>query len=466
MQIAQVLSGYSLGSADLLRRAMGKKIQSEMDAQRKTFVDGATARGVAEAKASRIFDQVAKFAGYGFNKSHAAAYALVAYQTAYLKTNYPVEFLAASMTLELSDTDKLNLFRQEAERLKIKVLGPDINRSDATFTVETVAGEAKGAIRYALAAIRNVGEAAMRTVVAERGRSGPFKDVVDFAGRVDPRSLNKRTLENLVRAGAFDALEPNRARLYGGTEALIRLASSAAEERQSNQINLFGGGPAAAPAVTLPAVPDWPLHDRLRHELEAIGFYLSAHPLDAYAKGLARLGVTRAIELAGRLAAGGSSRVKLAGVVIGRVDRTSGKGSRLCHLQLSDKSGMFEVTLFSEVLTAAGELIGSGKPLLITADARLDEERMRVTAQLVQPLDEAVAHAAGGLRISLSQAAAVPGLIAAIAQQRRGRGRISLVADLGEEGEVEIGLPGGYMISAAAREALYRLPGVTEVQEI
>ena len=246
MQIAQVLAGYSLGGADLLRRAMGKKDRKVMDAQRQTFVDGAIANGVTRAQATHIFDLVAKFAGYGFNKSHAAAYALVAYQTAFLKANHPVEFLAASMTLDMGNTDKLNIFRQELRRLGVSLLPPDVNASEAVFAVELQDGDSP-AIRYALAAIKNVGEAAMEAMVDERRTNGPYRDVFDFAGRLDSRTVNKRALENLVRAGAFDRLDPNRRRLLESVETLLRHAGAAASDRESNQMALFGDG-AAAPS--------------------------------------------------------------------------------------------------------------------------------------------------------------------------------------------------------------------------
>jgi DNA polymerase III subunit alpha len=464
MQIAQVLSGYSLGGADLLRRAMGKKIKAEMDAQRDTFVKGAVARGVKEVQASSIFDQVAKFAGYGFNKSHAAAYALVAYQTAYMKANYPVEFLAALMTFDLSNTDKLNVFRQDLDRQGIKLLPPDINRSQPKFSVEFPEGAARGAVRYALAAARGVGVAAMEAVVAERATGGPFKDLTDFARRMDAKHVNKRQLEALVKAGAFDSLEPNRARAFAAIETMLRFAASAADERISNQSNLFGGG--AAPRLTLPNISDWPLHEKLQNEFEAIGFYLSAHPLDAYAKALKRLGAIRSSELAARLAAGGASRVTLAGTVIGKQERTSAKGNRFAFIQLSDAGGVFEMTLFSELLATSRELLGSGKPLLISADARIEEESIKLLAQSIKPLDDAAAHAAAGLKIALNDPAAIPGLTATIAAERKGRGRIALVVDLGEEGEVEIAVPGTYAIAAQTRSKLATLPGVTEVQEL
>lgn len=464
MQIAQVLSGYSLGGADLLRRAMGKKIKAEMDAQRDTFVKGAVARGVPEAQASMIFDQVAKFAGYGFNKSHAAAYALVAYQTAYLKANYPVEFLAALMTFDLANTDKLNVFRQELDRLGVPVLPPDVNRSRAVFSVEFSERHPGGAVRYGLAAVKGVGLAAMDALVAERDRGGRFKDIGEFSRRLDTKQVNRRQLEQLVKAGAFDSLEANRKRVFEAIESMLRIAAASAEERESHQNSLFGAAAPVAPLV-LAAGPDWPVHERLQHEFQAIGFYLSAHPLDAYAKGLKRLGVIRASELPARIAAGGSSRVKLAGTVIGKTERTSAKGNRFAFVQFSDSSGVFEVTLFSEILSSARELLGAGVPLLITADARIEEESIKLLGQSIQSLDQAVTHAAAGLRIAINDAGALGDLNKIIEAERRGRGRIAVVVSLGEEGEVEIALPGAYQVAAQTRMRLQSLPGVTDVQE-
>ncbi|HYD32382.1 MAG TPA: DNA polymerase III subunit alpha, partial [Azospirillaceae bacterium] len=345
MQIAQVLSGYTLGGADLLRRAMGKKIKEEMDAQRKIFVDGAAERGVPPAQADMIFDQVMKFAGYGFNKSHAAAYALVAFQTAYLKANHPVEFMAASMTLDLGNTDKLNVFRQELSRLRVKLLTPDINRSREVFSVEPVA-EGEYAIRYALAAIKGVGMPAMQAVVAERVRNGPYKDLFDLARRLDTKTINKRQLENLACAGAFDSLEPNRAKVHAAIETLIRYAQSAAAERESGQNSLFGGGTGAVlDKPPLPVVPDWDTLEKLKHEFDAIGFYLSAHPLDAYAAPLSRLKVVKAADLAHLAGKGGTTRYKVAGIVAGRRESTSKAGKKFAFVGVSDTSGQYEVTV-------------------------------------------------------------------------------------------------------------------------
>jgi DNA polymerase-3 subunit alpha len=466
MQIAQVLSGFSLGHADILRRAMGKKIKSEMAAQRADFVDGAVARGVDKSKAAGIFDQVDKFAGYGFNKSHAAAYALVAYQTAWLKANHPVEFMAASMTLDLGNTDKLNIFKEDLTRLHIPILPPDINESGVAFTVQPP-GEAYpgGAVRYALAAVKNVGAQAMSAVVAEREANGRFRDVFDFAERVGNRVANKRQLENLARAGAFDCLEPNRRRVFDAIETLLRVASAAANERDSNQASLFGDDPDALPAqqASLPDVADWPAMERLNHELDAIGFYLSAHPLDDYAGALARLGVT-AFDSLTRNSAG--SHPKLAGVVLAKRERTSAKGNRFAFVQLSGAEGIFEVVVFSETLSAARDLLDSGRPLLVTAEVRADGDDVRLSAQAFEDLDEAAARAGAGLEVRLDQADTLDGLEQAIRAGKKGNGRVSLVLDLDARQSVEIALPGGFAITPDMRAAIAAVPGVTQTRDI
>ncbi len=463
MQIAQELAGYSLGSADLLRRAMGKKIKSEMEAQRKNFVEGAVARSVPEAKAREIFDQVSKFAGYGFNKSHAAAYAMVAYQTAFLKANYPVEFLAASMTYDMGNTDKLNVFRQELARLGISLLPPDVNASRVDFRVEWRQNESP-AIRYALAAIKNVGASAMTALVAEREAGGRFEDLVDLAARLDSRIINKRQVESLACAGALDGLEGNRRRTFEAAETLIRHAAAAANERESAQVSLFGGDSSAQDVrLTLPEIEDWPVLERLRHEFEAIGFYLSAHPLDAYGGMLERLGVSASAALVGRSATAGGRR-KLAGIVIGKQERTSRQGNRFAFVQLSDTSGVFEVIVFSELLAQHRELLESGQPLLVTVsvDSRDDGEAPRITAQELAPLDRAAAEASTHLRLFVSDQAPLDSLRTVLGRDTgpAGRGRIALILELegGEEAEME--LPGTYLLSAQLRQAIKAIPGL------
>jgi len=458
MQIAQELSGYSLGGADLLRRAMGKKIQAEMDDQKKIFIDGALARDVPAAKAEQIFDQVAKFAGYGFNKSHAAAYALIAYQTAYLKANHPVEFLAASMTLDLGNTDKLNVFRQELQRLSVPLLPPDINRSDSVFSVESREGEGQ-AIRYALGALKNVGTAAMRALVAHRSDEGPFDSLTDLAKRLDPKLVNKRSLESLAAAGAFDSLNPNRRQVYDGAEVVLRHAVAEAEARHSPQVSLFGEESLAEPDLKLPACADWPPLERLQHEFDAVGFYLSAHPLDSFGSSLQRLGVVPQAELAAiaRLAPG---RRKVAGIVVGKQERRAKTGNRFAFVQLSDPSGVYEVVVFAETLARSREILESGQPLLLSVDLQGSGDGLRLSAQSIEPLDEAAANAARGLKVYLSSDESLAALRSLVERQGRGRGRISVVLDLAPGEELEFDLGGAYNLTADGRRAIKNLPGL------
>ncbi len=462
MQIAQVLSGYSLGGADLLRRAMGKKIQSEMDAQRALFIEGAVERKVAPAQAALIFERVNKFAGYGFNKCHSAPYAMVAYQTAYLKANYPVEFFAASMTLDMGNTDKLSVFRRELQRQGIPLLGPDINKSREVFSVETTP-DGKQAIRYALAAVRNVGRAAMAELCAERDRKGPYKDVFDLAQRLDNQTLNKRMLESLIRTGALDGLNANRAQTFQSVEMLIKLAGAAAEERASNQNSLFGDA-AAAPKPKLPVVRDWGSMEKLQNEFEAMGFYFSSHPLESFGKSLGRLGVVKAAELPSLLSTRGETRVRLAGTVIDRQERTSARGNRFAFVQLSDQSGTFEVMIFSELLSSRRDMLQSGSAVLVSADARMDNDQVKLTGQSIEDLDKALSNTAAGLRVVMRDAEAVKPLHEMIAGLK-GKGRITLSLEL-EQHEVEMALPGGFNVPPSVRQKMADLPGIALVEEI
>jgi DNA polymerase-3 subunit alpha len=471
MQIAQELAGYSLGGADLLRRAMGKKIAAEMDNQRKIFVEGSLARNVAEQTASGIFDLVAKFAGYGFNKSHAAAYALVAYQTAYMKANHPVEFLAACMTYDMTNTDKLGGYRQELDRLGIALLPPDVNASEPDFAVEVTGsnGSASKAIRYALAALKNVGRGAMTELSHERRENGQFASLSDFARRLDPRQLNKRTVENLACAGAFDSLEPNRHAVFQAAEMVMRHAAVAADERSSDQVSLFGGGgDAQAGELKLPKVIDWSGMERLQREFDAIGFYLSAHPLDSYQALLGRKQVIAYADLA-KAPDQGEPRKRLAGIVVGKQERTSKKGSRFAFVQMSDSSGQFEVMVFSEVLGQSRERLESGRPLLVEAIAERNaggggeegDAGIRLIAQRFEDLEESLAKTAAGLRIFAETPEPLPHLKKLLEREGRGQSPICLVLALEHGREAELDLPGKYNLPPAARQAIKAIPGLT-----
>jgi len=463
MQIAQVLSGFSLGGADLLRRAMGKKDQAEMDKQRAMFIEGAEARGVPATKAGEIFEQVNKFAGYGFNKSHAAAYALVAYHTAYMKANFPYEFMAASMTLDLGNTDKLNAYRQELDRMGAKLLSPDINASETYFKVERDADGKPTAIRYALAALKNVGEAAMASIIEEREKNGRFKDLEDFAGRLDTHQVNKRQMENMVRSGAFDSLNPNRKQLHMGIEAIMGEASAQQSERESNQIGLFGGGDQPKQTIRLADVPDWPPMERLREEFDAIGFYLSAHPLDSYGKSLQRLDVAPISKVLSR---GQAGNFTLAGTVVSKKERISQKGSRYAFVTFSDASGSYEAMLFSETLAAAADLLEPGTAVLIKATAQFEGESVKLLAQSVRGLDKMASQTSAGLQITITDDKPLAALKEAFADAKPGRGLVQIMVRTPHY-ETRVDLKHKPIsVTPELLHAVYSIAGIAEVMEI
>ena len=466
MQIAQILAGYSLGQADLLRRAMGKKKQEEMDAQRASFVQGASAKGVDPEQATQIFNLVDKFAGYGFNKSHAAAYALVSYQTAWLKANYPVEFLAASMTLDAGNTDKLNMFRRELERLSIPLLPPDINRSGVEFEVEQVE-EGRFGVRYALAAVKNVGAGAMEAVVAERESGGNYRDLGDLARRLDPRQVNKRQLENLVRSGAFDSLNGNRGQSFEAIETILRHAAAASSERSSNQVGLFGG-PAGGDVVPLklPVVRDWSTLDKLSNEFDAVGFFLTAHPLDAYKRALAQQNVLVWSEAFARMQKG-MTGFRLAGVIARVQERKSQKGKPYAFVELTDSSGAFEVMFFSQQLSAHRDMLEVNKSIVLTIEARIENDTPKLVAQSAQSIDDVVAQAGMGLRLVIDNDKPFDVVRDILEAGGRGKGFVHVALNLPDMSrQVELTLPDRYKISPKLRDNLETIPGILEVQEI
>ncbi|MFC7400352.1 DNA polymerase III subunit alpha [Chelatococcus sp. GCM10030263] len=459
MQVAQALSGYSLGEADLLRRAMGKKIKAEMDAQRERFVSGAIERGLTKQLADEIFDLLAKFADYGFNKSHAAAYALVSYQTAYLKANYPVEFLAASMTLELDNTDKLSEFRREAERLGIKVEAPSINRSGVVFEVHYDAEE-QGVIRYALAALKGVGRHAVEGLVASRGEK-PFGDLADFARRFNPRLVNKRTLEALIAAGAFDELEPDRARAFAAIDAMMAVAARTVAAQTDGQNDFFGGPTAEPEPLRIPPYEPWLPAQRLQKEYDAAGFFLTGHPLDEYGALLEKLRVQRWSDFA-RAVRGGTSMGRLAATVLDRTERRTKSGSKMGIVTVSDQSGHFEAIIFAEGLMQFRDLLEPGKAVILLVQASAEGEEVRARIQSVEPLDSAVSKHHKSLRIFVRDEAPLP--IVAERLKARGDGDVSLVLMLEEKQEVEVKLPGRYPTTPQIASALRAIPGVVHVE--
>jgi len=455
MQAAQLLAGYTLGQADLLRRAMGKKIRSEMQAQRVEFVRGATERGVERAQADAIFDLLERFAEYGFNKSHAAAYALVAYQTAYMKTNYPVEFLAASMTLDMSNTDKLSEFRAEAERLGIKIEPPSINKSARNFEVEG------NTIFYALAALKGVGGQAVDSIVEARGQQ-PFRNLSDFAARINPRAVNKRVLESLAGAGAFDEFEPHRARAHGAVEAILATAQRAHEAAVVGQDELFGG-PTHREALRIPEREPWLPSERLQREYEAIGFFLTGHPLDDYAQALARMKVMNWADFS-RSVKMGATAGKTAATVLSRTERRTKTGNKMGIVGLSDPSGQYEAVLFSEGLQQYRDLLEPGTAVLLFLSAEAQGEEVRARIQSVERLDQAAEKIQKALRIFLRDDKPLEGIQRRL--EPRGDGDVSMILMLGDGSEVEVRLPGRFKVSPQVAGALKAVPGVVAVEAV
>ncbi len=466
MQIAQVLAGYSLAQADQLRRAMGKKIRKEMEAQRKGFISGSIERGVEPAQAEAIFDLLARFADYGFNKSHAAAYALVAYQTAYMKANYPVEFMAASMTLDMGNTDKLAEFRDEAERLGIKVEPPSVNRSEVEFEVEG------NTIHYALAALRGVGRQAVESIVAARGERA-FTDLSDFGRRVNPRAVNKRVLESLAAAGAFDCIEPNRARAYAAVDAILATAQRTQDDTVRGQSELFGGA-AAHSSIAVPALEPWLPAERLQREYEAVGFFLSGHPLDDYVAALKLLRVQSWAEFA-RAVKSGASAGRVAGTVVSRTERRTKSGSKMGIIGLSDPSGHYEAVLFAEGLAQYRDLLEPGRAVLLFLTAEVQGDEVRARIQSVEPLDEAAARMQRGLRVFLRDAQPLPGVARRLERLEKngggngadaGEGEVSMVLLLQNGSEVEVKLPGRFKVSPQIAGAIKAVSGVVTVEAL
>ena len=464
-QAARDLAGYTLGGADILRRAMGKKIKEEMDAQRQKFTTGAAeANEISSQLAGDIFDQIAAFAGYGFNKSHAAAYALVTYQTAWLKANYPVEFFAASMALDSHNTEKLSVFRQDCLHKDIAIHGVDVNSSEPSFSVE---GEGETlAIRYALGAVRNVGAEAMASLCRERKENGPYQSVDDFIKRLPKEGGNKRQLENLIKAGGLDSIHTNRRQLYDNVDQILSHANFYRQEAESAQVNLFGGGEQETlDKIKLPEIQDWSANDRLQFEFESLGLYLSAHPLDSYSKQLERLKVVSSANLEDVVAAKGGHRVKLGGQLTAVQERVSAKGNRFAFLQLTDKAGVFEITAFSEFLSVHRDILSTDTALLVQADARVENGQVRLLAVRAERLDDAIAANHAGLVIHLSNTTPLGTIKDILRQDGGGRAPVKIYVPVGDE-VVEVSLKEKFKLSGDTRLAFLSVPGIDKITEI
>jgi len=466
MQAAQILAGYSLGGADLLRRAMGKKVKAEMDAQRAIFVKGCQeVNGIPAQKANELFDLIDKFAGYGFNKSHAAAYALLAYQTAWLKAHHPHEFYAASMCYDMALTDKLAIFVDDARRMGVTMLPPCINASQAEFDVE--AHEDGLAVRYALGALKSVGEGAMEKLVVERQAGGTFASLDALAKRVDPRLMNKRQLETLASAGAFDGIEANRAGVHAVAETVLAIAARTHEGRTSGQGGLFGETEVAGDAIKLPSGTRWTLSQRMEQEKEAFGFYFSAHPVDRHAHIAKMHGARTYTSLTDLVIPDDGARIgaTMAALVEDARWRTSARGKRYMMAQLSDATGQFLATCFDDSVAADLEKAAKeGDCALITVelDRRPGEEAPRVSVKRVQLFDGLASTAKFVVEVTVTDKVAFKALHAMLDPLRNGRGEVRARIE-GPEGDTLLTLGRNFLLDAELASHIEDLPGVKAV---
>ncbi|MEM1317462.1 MAG: DNA polymerase III subunit alpha, partial [Pseudomonadota bacterium] len=456
MQIAQILSGYSLGEADMLRRAMGKKIREEMEVQRARFVDGCLKNDIDAKQANYIFDVLAKFADYGFNKSHAAAYALLSYQTAWLKANHPVEFLASLMTLDMGNTDKLSDFYREAMRAKIQIVAPSVNSSEVKFSVKD------GRIHYALAAIKGVGAQAVAHIVEVRDRDGPFTSLTSFFSRIDPKQLNRKMLENLIHAGAFDGFGHAREELIGGLDRLIGHSVRVAENQAIGMTDMFGGDTGET-AVVLPNVPKWTAAERLQREHGSMGFYFSAHPLDEYKNTLGKLRAQSWADFQLAVKASGQAPGILGGTVSSIQYRKTKRGKRMGIVMLSDSTGQFEAVLFDEQLEASSDLLQPGKSLVLNVVGEDKPEGVSLRVMMIRSIDEEAARTQYLLNVFLRDETPLSSIATQLSKQGEGVVRL-VVIDAESDREVEVELPGKRLVSPQIANALKAVDGVVHAE--
>jgi DNA polymerase-3 subunit alpha len=394
MEIASVLANYSLGEADILRRAMGKKIPKVMAAQRDRFLAGAEENGINLKKATHIFDLMEKFAGYGFNKSHSAAYALIAYQTAYLKAHYPLEYMAALLNSFLSNSDNLVKLLHECREKELQILPPDVNLSYWDFTV---VGDS---IRFGLGAVKNVGSAAVESIIEARADGGPFSSLYEFSERVDLQRVNRRVVESLIKCGAFDSLHPVRSQAMAALEEAMEMAQTIQKDRLSGQISMFGtfAGQQRNSEPPLPNIPEWNHRQKLAMEKEALGFYFSGHPLDVYEKEMQAFTIADIASIADK---SDGIQIILCGLNADLKEITTKKGDRMAFLTLEDRKGTVEVVIFSDIYQSSRHLLEVDDPLLIMGTVQQEEKGAKIIAQRILTLLEAKEHMTQAIHIKL-----------------------------------------------------------------
>ncbi|MFZ5758880.1 MAG: DNA polymerase III subunit alpha [Thermodesulfobacteriota bacterium] len=448
MKIANVLAGYSLGDADNLRRAMGKKIPAVMEEQRGKFMKGAEKNRIPLDKAEYIFDLMAKFAGYGFNKSHSAAYALISYQTAFLKAHYPSQFMAALLSCDVSNTDKVVKYINECKEHEIDVLPPDINESNQDFTV------INDRIRFGLAAVKNVGGAALDSIMEERGKEGSYKSLGDFCARVDSRKVNRRVIESLIKAGAFDSLGARRSQLFAILDHAMEQAQAAQRDRESGQLSLFSIMPNAtrekSTTIPLPDIPEWTEKEKLAAEKETVGFYITGHPLDDFREELSRVIDTEIADLGQR---SDGATVRIGGLIKSRKNLKSKKGDAMAFITLEDTSSTVEVIVFPQAYAAYGHLLTDDTPLVVQGTLQKEEEEggaVKLLADTIDPLPEALQKFTTGARIMLLSDRVNRRMLEELKKvvyRHHGPCPVSLTLHFNQRGEADIDLPADLTIN-------------------
>ena len=460
MEIARKMAGYSLGEADLLRRAMGKKIKKDMDAEKPRFISGALKNRIDNVLANRVWLLLERFANYGFNKSHAAAYALVSYQTCWLKANYPVEFMAAVMNNDINFTDKLSFYKQEINELGILLTPPSINKSVEVFTVDS------DKIIYALGALKNVGIESMRNIISVRNTGGDFKDIFDFANRVELRKIGKRSLEMLIYAGVFDEISNNRNQLFQSIEILVEYSNICFSEKYTGQNNLFGETNNLLSYPDLKLIEDWNSSEKLKKEYEAIGFYLSAHPLDDYSKLFKSQKIEKFSEL-NEILKSGPKLIKISGSVLSKQERISSKGNKFAFIQFSDPSGFFEVTAFSDILDLYNNLLQPSQNLILSCQATLEENQPKLLLRKVEKISDVLNSLEDlGIRIFIDDHNAVTFLkeqLEILNNENLKKSPIKIVV-ISKEFDVELDLPNSYRITNDVINSINHIPGVLQVE--
>ena len=465
MEIARKMGGYSLGGGGLLRRAMGKKIKEAMDAEKPNFLEGSLKNNVNKKTASKVWDLLEKFANYGFNKSHAAAYAVLSYQTAWLKANYPVEFMAAVMNCDIGLTEKLTIYRQEINDLGLKLNPPCINSSSAYFTVS------EGKVYYALGALKNVGIGAVELIVAARSDGPKFIDIFDFSRRVDLRRVGKRPLEMLVRSGAFDCINKNRNLLFMSIEKLVSYSIAVFNEASSGQSNLFGTVAEAVPEPRLGSIEDWMFTQKLSEENQSVGFYLSGHPIDEFLPYLSGQKISIFSNLKNDPQAI-LPILNIVGIVLGKQERQSARGNRFAFVQFSDPGGNFEVTVFSDILERSRAMFEIGQILVLLCEIKIEGEQIKLLLKGVQSIEKIVEKIdANGFRIFVESIDAVNALYARLKDTPPTTNiqKVPLnlvVVDNKLLGDVEIKLASSYSVSPDLIGAIKHIEGVVHVERM